>query len=194
MVCSWSSEREKQQGETNKRQLICWTGWVSEIFVARIFLEIAHKPYLGITFRDKVCLILVSDTGERGLLSYWGRRRREGMLPPQIPSVSLQWLLFILHGPWTWVIVVLKKKVTDLLQFFLTQSFSNLNVHGKQLGHPLKCRYGLSSSGVGVDFAFQINSPPMRLLLPQRLSILNSTPLKSTAPREQWANPSAPSH
>lgn len=190
MVCSRSTEREKQQGETHERQLICWTGWVSEIFVARIFLEIAHKPYLGITFRYKVCLILVSDTGERGLLNYWGRRRREGMSPPQIPSVSLQWLLFILHGPWTWVIVVLKKKVIDL-QFSLTQSFPNLNAHGKQLGNPLKSRYGLSSSGVGVDFAFQISSPPLRLLLllPQHLSILNSTPLKCTAPREQWANP-----
>lgn len=72
---------------------------MSKIFVARIFLVIAHKPYLGITFRYKVCLILVSDTGERGLLSYWGRRRRGGMSLPQIPSVSLQWLLFIPRGP-----------------------------------------------------------------------------------------------
>ena len=174
---------------------------MSEIFVAQIFFETAPKPYLGVAFRYKVCLILVNDAGGRGLLSYWGRRRREGTPPPQKPSVSLQRCLFILHGPWTWVIGVLKRKVTGLLQFSLAQSFSNLNAHGTQLEDPLKCRYGFSSSGVGgglcisnklsSDEAAAAAAPASGQNYSEHLE---RHPSQVDCPREQWANPSAPSH
>lgn len=47
---------------------------------------------------------------------------------------------------------VLKKEVTDLAQFPLHQSFSNLNVPGSQPGISLRCRSGLSSSAMGPRF------------------------------------------
>lgn len=66
---------------------------MSKIFVANI-LAGAHKPYLGITFLGhKVCLILVSDTGEEGFLVTGEGGEEEGHCLRY--QVSLQWLLFI---------------------------------------------------------------------------------------------------
>lgn len=88
---------------------------MSEIFVARIFLETAPKPYLGVTFRYKVCLILVNDAGGRGLLSYWGRRRREGRPPPQKPSVSAVAPVYS-----TWTLNMSHRSVTKESHWFTT--------------------------------------------------------------------------
>lgn len=89
--------------------------------------------YLQALFRYKVCLILVTDilggllvTGEGGGEKECHLLRYEVWLYAVAPVYST-WTLNVSYGS-------VKKEITDLLQSSLHQSFSNLNVHGKQLG------------------------------------------------------------